>query len=151
MFVEDAADPDAGGRLEIGAANHLAVEILRRLDSGRRVDEDKAVTKSAMQEDRNGGERLALVADHEIGADILLADVELVLAAHAPVAFARSHVGEKNEVEAVGLHRSLFERAHDVIVAARHRQCELAHLSFPGAQLNRANARNAARRGARSR
>ena len=59
-------------------------------DPGRGVDEDKAVAEAAMQEDRNGGQRLALVADHEIGADILFADVEFVLAAHAPVPFARS-------------------------------------------------------------
>ena len=125
----------------------LPLKILRRLDPGRGVDEDKAVAETAMQEDRNGGERLALVADHEIGADILFADVEFVLAAHAPVPFARTHLGEKNELEAVGLHRSLLERAHDVVVAAGHRQSELGHFLFPDMPLSPATARNAARYG----
>ena len=130
MLVENAAYPDAGGRLEIGAADHFAVEILRRLDAGRRIDEDEAVAEAAMQEHRNGGERLALVADHEIGADIFLADVEFVLAAHAPMALARPHIGEEDEFEAIGLHRTLLERAHDVVIAAGDRQSQFAHCAL---------------------
>jgi len=49
----------------------------------------------------------ALIADHVIGADILLADVEFVLAAHAPVALARPHLGQENEIEPVGPARRL--------------------------------------------
>ena len=64
-----------------------------------------------MQEHRDRGQRLALVARHEVGADVLLADVELVLAAHAPVALARPHVGEEDEVEAFGLHCRLRSAA----------------------------------------
>ena len=69
------------------------------------VDEHEAVAEAAMQEHRDRRERLALVADHEIGADVLLADVEFMLAAHPPVPLARAHVGEEHEVEAVGLDR----------------------------------------------
>ena len=93
MLIENAAYPDAGGRLEIGAAHYFAVEILCRLYSSGRIDEDEAVTKAAVQEHRNSSQWLVLVADHEIGADIFLADVEFVLAAHAPMALARPHIG----------------------------------------------------------
>ena len=40
--------------------------------------------------------------DHEIAADIDLADVELGLARHAPVALARAHAGQHDELDAVG-------------------------------------------------
>ena len=127
VLLQDAAHPDVGGRLEIGAADRLADQVLRRLDAGGGVDEDEAVAEAAVQEHRDRGERLALVADHEIGADILLADVEFVLAAHAPMALARAHVGEEDEIEAVGLDRAFLERHDDVVVAAGDGQSQLRH------------------------
>ncbi len=83
-----------------------------------------------MQEHRDGGERHALVALHEIGADIGLAHVELGLARHAPVALARPHVGEDDELETVGLDHAFLERAHDLVVAARDGELDLSrHLT----------------------
>ncbi len=152
MLLQDAAHPDIGGRLEIGAADDLAVEVLRFLDAGLGVDEDEAVAEAAMQEDGNGGERLALVADHVIGADVLLADVELVLAAHAPVPLARAHLGEEDQLETFGLDRAFDQRLHDIVVAGGDRQPELAHSTFLVAGLvNCASARSDSRRGARFR
>ena len=152
MLLENAAHPDAGGRLEIGAADYFAVEVLWRLDAGGGVDEDEAVAEAAMQEHRNGGQRLALVADHEIGADIFLADVEFVLAAHAPVALARPHVGQEDEFEPIRLDRTLLERADDVVVAAGDCQSQFAHCALLlTLRIRRAIARNVIRRGERFR
>ena len=57
MLLQDAAHPDIAGRHEIGAADRLADQILRRLDAGIGVDEDEAVAEAAMQEHRNAGDR----------------------------------------------------------------------------------------------
>ncbi len=62
MLLQDAAHPDVAGRLEIGAADDLADQVLRRFDAGRRVDEDEAVAKAAVQKHRDGGERIAAIA-----------------------------------------------------------------------------------------
>ena len=82
-----------------------------------------------MQEHRDAADRVALVAGDEIGADILLADVELGLAREPPVPLARAHVGEEDEVEPVGLDRPFLERADDVVVAAGDGQLQLCHRS----------------------
>ena len=91
------------------------------------VDEDEAVAKAAVQEHRDRGQRFAAVAAHEIAADIDLADVELGLARHAPVALARAHAGEHDQLDAVGLHGAVAERAHDLVVAAGDGQFQLRH------------------------
>ncbi len=96
MLLQDAAHPNVGGGLEVGAANGLADEVLGLANAGGGVDEYEAMTKPAMQEHRDCGERFALIADHVVGADILLANVKLMLAAHPPVALAGAHVGEKS-------------------------------------------------------
>src|SRR5262249_6215415 len=72
-----------------------------------------------------------LVARHEIGADVLLAHVELVLARQPPVALARAHVGEQEELDSVGLHGPVLERTHDLVVAAGNGQSELARHATP--------------------
>ena len=131
IFLENAAHPDVGGGLEIGAADPFADQVLRRADAGIGVDEDKAVAKAPVQKHRNGGERLAAVARHEIAADIDLADVELGLARHAPMALARAHAGEHDELDAVGLDRAVGERAHDLVVAAGDGQLQLRHYKIP--------------------
>ena len=83
-----SAHPDIGGRLKIGAADPFADQVFRLADAGLGVDEDKAVAEAPVQKHRDRGERLAAVARHVIAADIDLADVELGLARHAPVALA---------------------------------------------------------------
>jgi hypothetical protein len=96
------------------------------------LTKQEAVAEAPMQEHRDGGQWGALVALHEIGANIALADVELGLARHPPVALARPHAGEHDELEAVGLDRALLERAHDLVVAAGHREPELfRHRNIP--------------------
>src|SRR5262249_12613359 len=65
------------------------------------------------------------IALHEIGADIGFADVELGFARHAPMALARAHAGEHDEIEAIGRDRAFLERAYDLVIAAGHGQSEL--------------------------
>ena len=144
VILQDAAHPDVGRRLEVGAAHGLADQILGRRDAGAGVDEHEAVPEAAVQEHWDGGERRALVARHVVGADVLLADVELVLASHAPVPLARPHVGEEDEVEAVGRDGAFDQRLDDVIVATGDGESELCHSASLSST---ASARNAARRG----
>ena len=127
IFFQNAAHPDVGSGLKIGAADLFADQILRLADAGLGVDEDKAVAEAPVQEHRNRGQRLAAVARHVIAADIDLADVELGLARHAPVPLARAHAGEHHELDAVGLHGAVRERAHDLVVAAGNGEFQLRH------------------------
>src|SRR5439155_9331806 len=90
VFFENAEHPDVAGGHEIGAADLPSDQILRRLDARIGIDEDEAVAEAAMQENRYAGDRMALVARNEIGADIFLADVEFALARESPVSFAWS-------------------------------------------------------------
>ena len=59
--------------------------------------------EAPMQENRYRRKGFAPLADHEIGADVFLAHVEFVLAPHAPVTLARTHICEEYEVEAARL------------------------------------------------
>ena len=130
MLLQNAAHPDVGCRLEIRTADRLADQVLGRRDACTGVDEDEAVAEAAMQEDRDRRQCRALVACHEVGADVLLADVEFVLASHAPVALARPHVGEKDQIEPVGLDGAFDQRLDDVVVAAGDGESQLCHCGF---------------------
>ena len=71
-----------------------------------------------MQENRYRAEGLTPFTDHEIGADVFLAHIEFVLAPHAPVTLARTHVCQEDEVEATRLYRAIDQRPHNIVVAA---------------------------------
>src|SRR5581483_3803798 len=92
-------------------------QILRGFDAGIDVDESKAVAKAPVQEDRNRRQRLAVIARHQIAADVELADVELPVARHAPVAFPRPVPGEHDQLQTVRLHCAFLERADDFVIA----------------------------------
>ena len=96
-----------------------------------RVDEHKAVAETAVHEHRDRRQIVALVDGDEIGADVLLADVEFVLAGEPPVPLARAHVGEEDELDAVGLDQPFLERARDVVIAAGDGEFQLRHLFSP--------------------
>ena len=131
IFLQNAAHPDVGSRLEIGAADLFADEVLRLADAGLGVDEDKAVAEAPVQKHRDRGQRLAAVARHVIAADIDLADVELGLARHAPVPLARAHAGEHDELDTVGLHGAVAQRTHDLVVAAGDGQFSASPYKIP--------------------
>ncbi len=124
ILLEDAAHPDIGRGLEIGAADRLADEVLGLADAGLGIDEEKTMAKAPVEKDRQARQRHALVVRHEMRADIDLAHVELQPPRHPPMTLARSHAGEHGEIDPVRPHRAFFERAHDLIVAARQRQLE---------------------------
>ena len=149
LLLQNAPHPDVGRGLEIGAPHLLADQVLRLTNAGGSIDEQEAVPETPVEEHGDGGERYSVIALHEIGADIGLADVELGLARHAPMTLARTHAGEHDEIEAVGLDRAFLERTHDLVVAARDRQPEsFSHRRIPFSR--RASGRNGPPPAARS-
>src|SRR5207302_8052431 len=52
-------------------------------------------------------------------------------ARHAPVPLLRAHVGEHDELDASRLHGALFQRAHDLVVAAGHGELQFSRHIFP--------------------
>ncbi len=78
------------------------------------------MTKAAVQKNRNRRQRIAVVARHQIAADVELANVELLIARHAPMALARPVTGQDHKFQPVGLDRAFFERADDFVIAHRH-------------------------------
>src|SRR5215217_4589156 len=91
------------------------------------LTKDEAVPETPMQEHRDAGDRVALLARYEIGADVFLADIEFRFPRQPPMPFARSHVGEKDELKSGGLDQAFLQRANDVVVTGRDRQSELRH------------------------
>src|SRR5262245_28166171 len=110
-----------------------------------------------MQEYRDSADRMVLIAGDEIGADILLADIELGLACESPVPLARARVGEEDQLETGRLDQSFLERADNVVVAGGDGQSQLGHFcksyeDVAELALNpSASGCSRARRGARSR
>ena len=128
MLLQDAAHPEIAGRLEIGAADALADQVLRLADAGIGVDEDEAVAEAAMQEHRQRGERLALVARHEIGADIELADDRTRCARAMRQCRSREPMPVSTiEFDAVDLDQPFLERLDDLVVAGGKGQFQLRH------------------------
>ncbi len=121
MLLENAAQPDIARRLEVRSADPFADQIFRRLDAGVEIHEGEAVTKATVKKYRNRRQRVAVIARHEIAADIELADIEFLIARHAPVALARAVAGQHHEIETVRFHRAFFQRADDLIIAHRDR------------------------------
>ena len=72
-----------------------------------------------MQEHRERQPRIILIAGREISRRVEFAQVEFLPVAHAVVALAGAHGAEHDEVDAVGLDRSVGERADEVIAAGR--------------------------------
>ncbi len=64
MLFENTAQPDITRRLKVGAADPLTDQILRRFDAGIDVYESEAMTKAAVQKNRNRRQRIAVIARH---------------------------------------------------------------------------------------
>jgi hypothetical protein len=97
-----------------------ADRIPRRLDARIDMDERKALPEAGVEKQRNRGQRLAVVSRHETGTDLELADIELAVARHAPVALSRTVAGGKHDLETICFDRLLFERAEDLLIADGH-------------------------------
>jgi hypothetical protein len=124
-LFQDSAQPDIARWLEVGSTHSFADEIFRRLDARIDVDEGKAVTKSPMQKNWNRRKRFVVVPRHQIRTDVKFADVELLVARHAPVALSRPMAGQYHKLEAVRLHRPVLQRANNFVIAAGNRQSNL--------------------------
>jgi len=65
FVLEDAAHPDAGGRLELLDPDPPPDQVLGLPDALAGIDEHEAVAETPMQEDRNGAGDETLVARHD--------------------------------------------------------------------------------------
>src|SRR6185295_16108209 len=126
VVLQDAAHPEAGGILQGVEADALAVEVGGLLDAAVGALHDVAVAEAPVWEHRNRGERGALVAGHEVGDERELADVEFLVAQHAPVALGRGH-GEGVELDARRARGAVDQGAQQVVIAACERELELGH------------------------
>ena len=108
FMLQDAAHPDDRGRLELLEPDPAAGEIGRAADALLRVDEDEAVTKAAVQENRKRVERQALIARDQIRRARHLRDIKFLVAQEAPMARRRVHLGQHVQVDAI--RPDLFDR-----------------------------------------
>ena len=107
----------------------LPLQVLRRLDAGAFAHIDAGVAEDFRQRDRHRHERaLPAALERRIGRKRQLGDVELLPVQHALEGLARA----KNldvEIDALGLHPAVDQRAGAVVVPAGERELEVRHRS----------------------
>ncbi len=131
LLLEEAAHPVDRGDEKRLDADAAADQVGRLLDPLRGIDEHEAVAEAAMQEHRQRAHRPVLAAGDDVGRRRGLRHVEVAVAQKAPVPGRRIHVGEHGEVDAVGLHRPLPERAGDLVIAAGERDGDVLRHGVP--------------------
>jgi hypothetical protein len=125
-LLQDAAQPDAGGRLEAAeAADPPSAQGGSGGDALAGIDEHEAMPEAAVRIDRERDIGMAALARHEIGAGVELAEIAFGIAREPPVAVARGRIGQHRERNAVGLDQPLGERPGDLVIAAGQRQGKL--------------------------
>ena len=77
--------------------------------------------ESPVEKDRDRRQGFTAIARHQISADVELTNVELLVARHAPMAFARAVTRQHHELETVCFYRALFQSANDFVIAHRDR------------------------------
>src|SRR5476651_298127 len=80
------------------------------------------MAETPVQENRQRGERKAVVARDDVRRAGSFGHVEIAIADETPVPGGRIHVGENGEVYAVRLDRPLLQRTRDFVIAAGERQ-----------------------------
>ena len=127
FLLENAAHPKNRAHL-IGLHAHLlADEILGLTDALRCVHENELMAKPPMQKHRNALEGMARVLGEDEGGGGDLRHIELPVAQEPPVTGAGVDVGQDRQVDPVRLHCSVFQRAHDLVVAAGQCEMNVAH------------------------
>src|SRR6185437_2538125 len=92
-----------------------------------RVDVDEAVTESAMEKDRNGGDVVAAMRLlHDVMPAIIFVDVASLAGGDLVVDRARAGIAVDDELDAFGLHRAVLQGAHDLVAAGQHAELQLA-------------------------
>jgi len=95
------------------------------------VDEDEAVAEPAAQIHRQPDIRPALIDGDRVRGIIELANIEFLVAAHAPMPFARVDI-EHVELDALGLDEPEFERAYAFVIAAGEAERQFfGHVPMP--------------------
>ncbi len=134
-----------------GVAIALADEVLRLADPALRGHEDARLPEAARREHRNGDERRIVARDrHRVRRQRHLGDVEFAVPQHPEERLLDVQV-EVVEIDAVGTHGSVRERAGPVVVPAGQGQLQSWHGHLPGQMctLPRSSSKHPVARGGR--
>ena len=126
FMFQNATQPEDRRDLIGFHADLFADEIFGRFNALVRIDEDEAVAEAAMQEDGQRIDRKTLIARDEIGRGGEFGHIKLAIAQKAPMPCRGILLGHHGELNAIGLDRALFDRAHDFIIAAGHCEMDIA-------------------------
>src|SRR5215475_3621482 len=121
MLLQNPPQPDVACRLEIGAADSFADQVLWRFDTGFDIDESETMAKSAMEKNRNRRYRHIAGARHEICADVEFTNIVLKISRHAPMALARPVAGQHDKLDAIRLNGTFLQSADDFVITASER------------------------------
>src|SRR5215813_2107047 len=126
-MLQKAAQETQPGRAVLRGADALALEVLRRIDARALAHIDAGVAEDLRERDRHRHERaIAARLQRRVGRERELGDLELLFVQHALEALARpQHLDI--EIDAVGLHAPVHQRAGAVIVPAGERELEIGH------------------------
>ena len=124
---ENSADPDGRRHLVFRRADGAADQILRPFDAGGGVHVDARMPEEPRQENRDRHERRIVGEErHDIRGQRHLRDLELAVAQHAEEGLFHGQV-QAGEVDAVGPHAAVEERAGTVVAPAREGQRQSRH------------------------
>ena len=130
-MIQQAPQPQDGGGLILLQPDPLADQVCWLGDALGSVDEDEAVPKAAVQEDRDRFKPEILVLGGDVGRAGHFRDVKIPVAQEAPVARGRIHLRQDVQLNAVSLDRTILKGPGDLIISDGERQFQFfAHL-FP--------------------
>src|SRR5882762_4841289 len=127
LVLQDSANPYGRGHLVLRHADSLAGELLRLADAARRADENARMPEKARWKERDGDEGRVLPHErHAIGGQRHLRRVELAVAQH-PEKRLLDEEFVIDEVDALGTHAAVGERASTIVVPAGEGELESRH------------------------
>ena len=127
LVLQDAADPDRCGHLIFRNADFFARKILRLADAAFRRDENARVAEEARGEHRDRDEGGLLPHERNaVRGERHLRRVELAVAQHPEEGLLDEEV-LVDEVDALGPHAAVGERARAIVVPAGEGKLELGH------------------------
>src|SRR5207247_1260716 len=127
LGLKDSAAPHGRGHLGLRHPDSLAGELLRLADAALRGNENARVTEEARGEHRDRDEgRIIPHERHAIRGQRHLRCIELAVAQHPEKSLLDEEI-VVDEVDALGAHAAVGERAGSVVVPAGERKLKSRH------------------------